>query len=365
MLKKLTLKIFFAFILTFAFFQGAKGAGVTLSPPKFEFEIEPGNAVVGEVKIVNDEDVPLSLSTNIQDFIAGGETGTPQFIDPEENDESISLGKWIQVLEPEFTIEPRSKIAVQFTITVPENAEPGGHYGTIFFAPPGGEGQLSVVQQIGALVLVRVKGEVKEAGHLETYGTYALPQGGVYTDAVAQNFYETTPTDFIIRYRNDGNVHVKPSGKIEIFNTFGQKLEKIGLKDILNPQGVLKDQEIVDYIPVNQGLGNVLAKSTRMFRVQYNGEAFWYRFDDGTKELRYKGFPVGRYTAKLTLTGAGGEEVIEEIHFTVFPWKKIVGYTLLALILIISFVKFRKWRGKALREKIKKELQKEMKKNSK
>ena len=157
-------------------------------------------------------------------------------------------------------------------------------------------------------------------------------------------------------------MHVKPSGKIEIFNTFGQKLEKIGLQDVLNPQGVLKDQEIIDYIPVNQGLGNVLAKSTRMFTAQYNGEAFWYRFDDGTKELRYKGFPVGRYTAKLTLTGAGGEEINQEVSFIVFPWKIIIGYTVLAILAIFILLKIKKWRSKALREKIKRELQKEMKK---
>ncbi len=104
MLKKLLLKIVFVFLLTCSCIASVNAAGITLSPPKFEFEIEPGHAVVGEVKIVNDEDTELSLSTNVQDFIASGETGTPQFIDPEKNDESISLGKWVEVLEPEFTI---------------------------------------------------------------------------------------------------------------------------------------------------------------------------------------------------------------------------------------------------------------------
>ena len=362
MFKKLFPKLLLAFLLTFILAKGVNAAGVTISPPKFEFEIEPGNTVVGEVKIVNNEDQALFLSTNVQDFIAGGETGTPQFINPEDNDESISLGMWVQVVEPEFTIEPRSKKSVQFTITVPENAEPGGHYGTIFFAPPGGEGQLSVVQQIGALVLVRVKGDVKEEGALETYGVYDLEEGATFEDAVEKSFYEKVPVDFVIRYKNNGNVHIKPAGKIEIFNTFGKQLDKIGLKDILNPQGVLKDQEIVDYIPVNQGLGNVLAKSTRMFKSQFNGEAFWYRFDDGTKELRYKGFPIGRYSAKLTLSGAAGEEIIQEISFTIFPWKIIVGYTVLFLLLILTLVKVNKWRKKSLRAKIKKELEKEMKK---
>lgn len=386
--NKIICKFVFACFALFAFVQSVNGAGITISPPKFEFEIDPGGTVVGEIKIVNDEDSVLVLSSKVEDFIAGGETGQPVFVDPSENDASISLGKWVKIQEPEISLEPNSKKKIQFTITVPENAEPGGHYGTIFFAPPSGDGQLSVVQRIGSLVLVRVRGDVKEEGALETFGAYTLSdeiisglkengktqedydlkQGiddhlssAKFEELVEKSFYETTPIDFRIRYRNTGNVHIKPSGKIEIFNTFGQKLEKIGLKDILNPQGVLTDQEIVDYIPVNQGLGNVLTDSIRMFSAQFGGEAFWYRLDDGTKELRYKGFPVGKYKAKLTLTGVNGKEIKQEISFIIFPWRIIIGYTLLTLLILFALLKIKKWRSKALREKIKKELQKEMK----
>ena len=362
MSKKLLLKLFLVFLLSLTFVKGVDAAGITISPPKFEFEIEPGNAVVGEIKIVNDEDRELTLVTNVQDFIAGGETGNPQFINPEENDESISLGKWVQVLESEIIIEPRSKKTVQFTITVPENAEPGGHYGTIFFAPPAGGGQLSVVQRIGSLVLVRVKGEIKEAGALETYGSYTLAQNTNFKDAVEKKFYENTPVKFAIRYRNDGNVHLKPQGKIEIFNTFGKQLEQIGIKNVLNPQGVMIDQEIVNYLPVNDNLGNVLAKSTRMFTTEYNGTTFWYRHEDGSKEIKYKGFPVGCYTAKLALVGAGGEEVIKEIKFTIFPYKVILGYGLAGLLALFILVCFTRWRKKTLREKIRAELKKELQK---
>lgn len=361
MLQKILRKAVFVFLVSLSFVSAVNAKGVTLSPPKFEFEISPGESVTGEIKIVNDEENALTLTTSVQDFVAGGETGTPQFIDPEDNDASISLGKWVTVAEPQVTIEPGEKKSVQFTITAPANAEPGGHYGTIFFAPPGGGGQLSVVQQIGALVLVRVKGEVKEIGSLETFGTYTLAQDDSFDNATEKGFYETPPVDFIVRYKNDGNVHLKPNGRIEIYNTLGQKLEKIGLQDLYNDQGVLTGQEIVDYIPVNQTLGNVLAKSTRMFRAKFNGEAFWYRLDDGTKELRYKGFPVGRYKAVLTLIGAGGTEISQEINFLIFPWKVIFGYGVGGLFILFVLLKFFKWRNRSIRERIKKELQKELK----
>jgi len=361
MFKNFFFKSLLAFLLTFTLIKGASAAGMTISPPKFEYEIEPGSAVVGEIKITNNEETELTLTTDIQDFIAGGESGQPQFINPEDNESSISLGKWIQILDEGIVITPGEVKVIQFSINVPENAEPGGHYGTIFFTPPSEEGQLSIVQKLGSLVLVRVKGDVEEKGNLETYGTYVLPEGSEFDTAVEKTFYETTPVKFLVRYQNEGNVHLKPTGKIEIFNIFGQKLEQIGIQDILNAQGVRTDQEIADYIPVNQALGNVLAKSTRMFTMEYQGKAFWYRFDDGSKELRYKGFPVGKYTAKLTLMGAGGEEITKETTFIIFPWKIIFGYGLFAIILILLIVKFIKWRSKSLREKIKKELQKELK----
>lgn len=363
MQKKIWLKIaIFAFVYFFGC-ASAQAAGVTISPPKFEFTLNPGQTVTGEIKVVNNEKNELKLVSEVQDFIAGsGETGQPQFIDPAKNDASISLGRWVNVADKEFSLKAGETKLVKFTITVPMGAEPGGHYGTIFFSPPAGAGQIAIIQKIGALALVRVAGEVKEKGNLETFGTYVLARPDTFEGAQAKNFYEKFPINFVVRYRNDGNVHLKPQGKIEITNLFGQKLKQIGVESVVNSEGVVMDQKLVDYLPVNDAKGNVLAKSIRLFTTEYKGQAYWYQYENGSKEVKYKGFPVGRYTAKLTFAGAGGEAVTQETSFIIFPWKIIFGYGLFVIVVAFGLLKLNKWRHKKLREQIKRELTKEMKK---
>lgn len=49
---------------------------------------------------------------------------------------------------------------------MPENADPGGHYAAIFLSslPPTKEGEktIGVASKIGALVLLRVEGDIRE-----------------------------------------------------------------------------------------------------------------------------------------------------------------------------------------------------------
>lgn len=363
MKTKFLLKVLFSICLVLVAATQVQAAGITISPPKFEFSVDPGKSVQGTVKLINNDAEDLILESDVQDFIAGNETGQPQFINPEENDSSISLGRWVEISTGAIVVPANGELEIGFKITIPQSAEPGGHYGSIFFSPPISEGQVAVVQKIGSLVLVRVSGEVKETGHLETFGSYVIQNKDNFEGAEEKGFYEYAPVSLAVRYQNEGNIHLKPSGKIEIFNTFGKQLEKIGVENVLNENGLVTAQNIVDYLPVNDLKGNVLAKSTRMFLIDYQGQAYWFQNEDGTKEIKHKGFPVGRYKAKLTLTGAAGATETQEVNFIIFPWKQIFGYGFGSIILLTLIVKINRRRRKSLREKLRAELAREMQKN--
>lgn len=354
-------KILFTALLFLAFSLPVSAAGIVLTPPKFEFNAKPGETINDVIKITNNDSTPLVLNAEAQDFVASGETGQPAFISPEKNDAAISLAKWINVNNgQQTTILPGEKKEIPFTISVPETAEPGGKYGTIFFFPPSEGGQVAIVQKIGTLLLVRVAGEVKEEGKLETFGAFDVSMSGEEVGKSSSRFfYEVLPVNFSVRYHNSGNVHVKPEGKIEMYNMFGQKLNPAGVLSIVNEAGIEMKKELVDYIPVNDAHGNVLAKSTRKFDAPWQGTPYWFQKEDGTKEIRYKGFPVGVYKAELSLTGAKGEQNTESIRFIVFPWKHIFGGLILLVVLIFGVRKYRAWSHAkleaAIREKIKAE----------
>lgn len=382
--------------LMFSFYQYTQAAGLVLSPPKFEYNADPGEVITDVVKITNQGETPLNLVSHTQDFIAGGETGTPTFVDPEKNDSSISLAKWITINDNQpVVIQPGEKIEIPFTITVPANAEPGGKYGSMFFSPPSGAGQVALVQRIGSLVLVRVSGEIKEEGNLKTFGAFqpvcnkvidaennlteplgffdkvsflddkqgeevincALAEGIDYDEDQA-TFFSNLPVDLVIRYENTGNVQVKPTGQIDIYSTGGEKMEKVGVRRVLSDKGVELKKEIVDFIPVNDGLGNVLSKSIRKFPMQWQGTPYWYQNEDGTKTIKYKGYPIGKYKAVLTLKGANDEEITQEISFIIFPWRDIVVAFVLTVVILFVWIRYRRWSKRKMEEKIREEMAK-------
>lgn len=359
---KKSLSLLLISICSFLLVPLALADGLTITPPKFEYTVDPGEVIEGIVKLTNSGSEMLYLTSDVQDFVAGNETGTPSFVS--DADSSISLRSWITVNDNQpVSIAAGEKVEIPFVINVPSEAEPGGHYGAIFFQPPAGEGQVAVVQKIGALVLIRVAGEIREEGNLDYFGTYGGEMSDDPIDDLSTaSFFENFPVNFALRFENTGNTHVKPTGKIEI-SSFGQNLANIGVETVTNSQGVIIDQNIVDYIPVNDMRGNSLANSFRRFDTTYQGEAYWYRNDDGTKEIRYRGLPMGYYTAKLTLDyGSGNDQIVREVSFILLPWKQ-VGLGIIALVLVIFlFIKYRSWSRARMKAQLMAEMQKTKKK---
>ncbi|MDD3067179.1 MAG: hypothetical protein PHO48_05130 [Candidatus Gracilibacteria bacterium] len=330
-------------------------ASITITPPKFEYNANPGETIRGVVKLNNQGSDTLTLIQSIQDFVSSGETGQPSFVDASENNKALSISNWINVNDNRVTtINPNGNVEVPFTIVIPSDAEPGGHYGAIFFSPPAASGQVAISERIGSLVLVRVSGEISEAGKLDRFDAYTptLTEDQILKTS-SKFFFGSLPVTLAMRWENQGNVHFKPTGKIEIYNTFGMKVAPVGVKSVLNERGVETGKEIVDYIPVNNAQGNVLAKSFRTFLEKWEGEPYWFYNENGTKEIRHKGFPIGMYKAVLTL-GSGEDATTATTHILVLPWKEVGGGIVLLAILIFGFPRFRKWNNKRLEEKYRK-----------
>lgn len=353
---KRVLSTLFVIVLVLPLLTELVFASLVLSPPKFEFDADPGQVISGIIKITNKSSDTEVLTPVVEDFVASGETGAPTFIDAAENDAAISISSWINVNDGgTVSVGPNQQVAIPFSINVPTDAEPGGHYGVIFLVPPTGVGQIGITSRIGALILVRVRGDIVEAGGLDTFGIYDKEIKGEDIPASSSGlFFESFPIPFAVRYENTGNIHLKPEGKIEISNIFGGKVDPAGVISITNEKGLEIKKEIVDFVPINDRRGNVLARSFRTYRAEWQGTPYWYRNEDGTKEIRYKGFPIGIYTAKLTLTGTGDEEIAESVRFIVFPWKQIFGGLILISVLAIGFVRYRRWSRARLEAEFKK-----------
>ncbi|MEA3386866.1 MAG: DUF916 domain-containing protein [Patescibacteria group bacterium] len=111
-------------------------ANISISPLKHEITIENGESGSKVIKVTNNQNSSITLYTSTEDFIAGDDSGSPTFVKPEDQAyPELSLANWIEIEDKNITLSPGETREVRFSINVPENGEPGGHYGAIFFSP--------------------------------------------------------------------------------------------------------------------------------------------------------------------------------------------------------------------------------------
>lgn len=273
--------------------------GVTLSPPVTEVTINPGEQYKGKIKLTNPLDKLVELYTSAMDFLPEGETGGQKFLAPTSENRKFSLASWIIMSKSVVAMTPEEVEEIEYTINVPKDAEPCGHYAVIFFSsqPPelkGDQTQVALASQVGGLILATIPSDKCE------------PKGMVET-FTAPWLNLKTPVDFLIRIRNNGLVHFKPIGEIKIKNWRGV---------------------IIDSFKVNEGGGNVLPNSARRFEEKWEAKDFkWYQ-------------KIGRFKADLGMIYGdekGKKSLTNSLVFWIIPWWIFVIIGLI-LALIIYFI---------------------------
>jgi len=272
-------------------------AGLSISPPTFEISANPGDTLTNTIRVTNLNESSVLVSVDRRNFTAVGEEGS---IGLTEEETSFSLASWISVEPESVRIPGRDSHTFIFTIAIPANAEPGGHFGSVVFktggAQPGQTGA-ALSQEVGALVLLRVAGQAEESASLASFSS-------------TKNLWEYGPVDLELRVKNEGNVHVRPTGTIIVTNIWGRQVAEIELE----PRNVLP--------------GAIRRSLTT-----------WEE-----KNL------IGKYTATVYLTyGNQGKTLTASTAFWAFPYR--VGGLVLAglLVLMILLYRGRKRVKKALR----------------
>lgn len=266
----------------------ARADSITIIPPKFEIPANPGDVITEKIKVRNDSSTEVTYSVEVEDFTATGDEGTVTFVDPETSKDNFSLAKWLTFEPTRFTVPAGQERIISFTIRVPRTGEPGGHYGTILVKRGGDTvpGGAAVDTRVGSLILLRVSGDITEKLILENF----RPENG---------FQQFGPVTFNMRYKNEGNVHVAPTGTIVITNIFGKKVKEIPLVAT-----------------------NVLPDATRTIKATWEDRNL-----------------VGRYTASLVVNyGQEKQTLAGSTSFIVFPFylMAIIAGVLVALYLLVT-----------------------------
>jgi len=281
-----------------------------ISPVRIDRLVYPGQVLEEKITITNLSDSPTTYYFYLTDFRASGEMGEAELVAP-GTEKEYSLVSWIKITGEPIQLGPKEEKEISFQIKIPQDASPGGYYGAIVAAttPPQvkEEGRekgaiIGIAQQTASLVLLQIAGPVEEKAMVREFST-------------EKDFYFQIPFEvkFISRIQNLGNVHIKPSGIIEIKNYLGK---------------------VIETIPVNQDGANVLPKTIR-------------RFENPWK----KDIGFGKYTASLTLTygtppdrgGQGIKSLYAQTSFWILPLKIVLPVGIAILIFVIIFILFLKF----------------------
>jgi hypothetical protein len=236
-------------------FAGAVAAqeglsGVNIKPAIIEDKVSPGDVYSSELSVTNLDSVEKTFYLVKRDIARLDEQGLPVFAQAGEKT-GHEVSEWVKVEADSVTIASQETKKIPFTVTVPQDAGPGGHYGGIFVATtplkPEGTG-IGVGFQVGTIINLRVAGDIVEDAIIREF----------YAD---KSIYNEASVLFTVTIENKGNTVIRPRGPLEITNIFGKK---------------------VGVVVINEKAGAVLPKSERSFQVSWVS-------DDG--------FAFGKYQA--------------------------------------------------------------------
>jgi len=161
---------------------------------------------------------------------------------------------------------------------------------------------------------LKVNGEINEKAEVSDF--FILP---------SQKYFFGFPLNFIVRISNTGNVHLIPSGKIELSNKFG----------------------FSESLEINGGKNYVLPNSTRRFELLFgdkesSGNLFSNFWSGLKQELKNKSF--GKYTATLRINyGTANQGALtKQLEFWFIPWRLMTSlFAVIILSVIFVFVNFK------------------------
>lgn len=295
-----------ALLLPSAFAQA-----ITISPPYFDYSLNPGDTVLDVIKVYNEDNGPITLYPVLQNFTykEGDEAGTPEFYPADQDPMGTALAKWVTVDQKPITLQPHERANVQFAINVPaDKVQPGGHFGAILLStePVSAEaGKIGITTKVATLLFVKVSGEVREQASIAEFGFKEK-----------KLWYNYLPVDFYVRFENSGNTHLRPVGNLFIKDWMGRQ---------------------VAALKINESFTSVLPLSIRRYEFGWKN----VNAPEGASELwkEWHNFAFGKYKATLVLNyGASNQVLSEEREFSVWPWRLLCVFGAGALIVLLLAV---------------------------
>lgn len=215
-MKKIKWLFMLAFLSLLALPNASKAEdlGIQISPLTYNFEIQPGASQEAKIIVTNTNVTLLNYVVEVENFNQVSNEGAPSFSGTSTDSSVTTLKDWITLKDKsvsEGVIAPKEAKTLEFDITIPKGAEPGGHYAAIFAKEvkktAEGKTEIGVSSRVGALILVTVPGEVVKSAAISSF---SFPK-----------FVWRGPVELGMVVKNTGTTHYDSKASAEISPLLG------------------------------------------------------------------------------------------------------------------------------------------------
>lgn len=213
-----------------------------VGPGKIELQMQPGQTQTVEIKVSNRLGDPRDFRIEVEDF-SGSQSADRPVVLYGTGRGPYSLRDYIYPETNILEIDHAKRAVIPVTVSIPEDAEPGGLYGSVLIsvASPanaaGSQGQVgagaAIISRIGVLFFVRIAGEVNEEARMIDF-----------TTKNDQTIFTKGPVPFEVNFENSGSVHVNPYGVISVKNMLGQTIGEQPIDPWFMLPGSVRSREI-------------------------------------------------------------------------------------------------------------------------
>jgi hypothetical protein len=196
---------------------------ILLSPTSKRYELSAGETRRGSFDILNDGESAYEFTVYARPYSVKNELYEPDFV---ANAKNADAYKWVQFDQPSYTIQPGKKVKVEYTLRVPENAAPGGHYGVLFAEtqPKNDQSGTAIIRKkrVGSIIYANVKGDITSSGAFNGFD--------------APFFQFKAPLTVRQSVTNKGNIDFEAASNVRVYDVFNQLKYTQDKKAVILPE---------------------------------------------------------------------------------------------------------------------------------
>lgn len=266
-------------------------ATMTISPGTYKVTMQPGQSYKSSFELVNTGTSNLDYKAYVTPYSFNDGDVNYETPNLDTSTSYTTMKDWITITDAgDGSLEPNERATISYSISVPENATPGGQYATIAIEqlPKDVESGNATVKQIirGAMIIFgTVAGQVNNTGNV--------------TQNNISSFFFNPPISATSLVENTGNVHSDAEYILQVFPLFS-------------------NEEV--YTNEEDPLTKTILPETRRFVTQS-----W----DGAPSL-------GIFKVKQTVRFAGNESVTEKIVIICPMW--LVFLVIFGVVFLIVYL---------------------------